>query len=479
MKTAWVTLGRNGDILNILPLVFHDFTSGNQPTVIVSKPYAGLLEGVTYAECYPWEGDYSRLKAAVDFARTKWQRVYFPQVYSLDGLHSTITTDSFIREMWRSVGMLDHWGKIPLVFDNRNPDREADLFGEFDPKWKPLLLVSTSGDSSPFPHRAILDGILKQVEDLYQIIDISNFRATRFYDLLGLYESAEWLIATDSGPLHLAQAVPGLKVVALVTNTPTPWHGSARRPNHAAWIRYPEFPQWAPSLVPMLRGTPRESKMVHVWNDYDRNDSGNIRRHSVAKQSWQSEYKSGLWIPCGVHVQEFARNAQAIGDPRNAPFVVDLINAAAAKAQMEDIIVLTNDDTVFIHDMSARVYDQVKRDQSAWATRWEFRRIATQPIRATIKVARAWRHVGADLFAFTRAWWEKHGAEMPDMLLSYEAWDLVLRKLITATGGKEIVEICAHETHTPFWTQHRECPGSLHNRELAGKWLTARGLTWD
>ena len=53
-----------------------------------------------------------------------------------------------------------------------------------------------------------------------RIVDLCDVRASRIYDLLGLFERASLLITGDTYALHLATAVPRLPVIALVNDNP-------------------------------------------------------------------------------------------------------------------------------------------------------------------------------------------------------------------------------------------------------------------
>ena len=70
---------------------------------------------------------------------------------------------------------------------------------------------------------------------------------------------------------------------------------------------------------------------------------------------------------------------------------------------------------------------------------------------------------------------------IPDFLISFEAWDMVLKRLILRTGGVEVENTCYHEMHLPYWhtPQNRECTGNLYNRELTRLWLAKHQIAWN
>jgi hypothetical protein len=161
-------------------------------------------------------------------------------------------------------------------------------------------------------------------------------------------------------------------------------------------------------------------------------------------------------------------------DPRTLPFLRDLLDYTAKRAGPSDLVVFTNDDVVFAPGLTDSLYHV---EHCAWASRHEFTRLPMLPTCLDIIVAR--KHCGCDLFALTPRWWRLNRDSMPDMVLGCEAYDLVLRKLMAATGGVELHAALAHEEHASWWLTHRGDPAAFHNRQLASEWLAKRGLSWD
>lgn len=476
MRNCFITLGRFGDILNAVPLVHQDYLEGNKPMLVVSKPYAEIGESLSYCDVVEFPGDYSKpFEAARLMEATKWfDNILIPQCY---GTKHDFQCSSFAEEAWRLVGKHHLWGKLPLVIDRRNQAREDELLLRVGNRNKPMILVATHGLSSPFRYKDELLNILKPFKDKYDFIDLSGFRAERFCDLLALYERAFCLISVDTGTLHLAQACPNLSVIALVTHSPTPWHGAPQRPNHVLRIRYNEFPARIGEIANLLSNPIRFSqpKLVHVWNDYNRGGD-NQRRFLNAQRSWLREYERAGWQPCPISDREFDRNSYTLcGDPRAVPLVTDLINKASELCELNDLIVLTNDDTVFVTGISERILEEGK-EGPFWGSRYEHKKITHDITPASIRVG-AYKHCGADIFVFRKSWWLEHRNKIPDMILSFEAWDLVLRMLIDETGGRSVDGLVAHEIHNPFWhdAKNRECAANLFNRNAARKFFSTRG----
>lgn len=254
----WLLAGRHGDLLIGLPMMHAEFlATGQKQQLVVSAEYANTVSGCSYLEPIIWDGAWNDLGRAHKYALTLSKNVRVCQVAGPKHVLDKIVyggkfdrqTDSFECEMYRVSGAMQLWPKnLPLMFDKRDKTRERWLLQEVfnDLHWKkkeqPLILVSTSGFSSPFQYTELLWDLIGMKLKGYNVVDISNLKAERIYDLLGLYEKAHCLIATDSAPLHLAQALH-LPVCALIADTPTLWHGSAWRPNHISYVRYSNFPR--------------------------------------------------------------------------------------------------------------------------------------------------------------------------------------------------------------------------------------------
>lgn len=491
MRVCIVNLGAFGDICAVgLPIAFHEFQQGNHVTFIIAKEFASLLDGVTYVEREIWDGHYSEPLKAAEWAEKsgRFDSVLVSQCY---GSPVERQTDSFCKESWRLVGKLHLWGKIPLVFDNRDRVRENALSNSTAieqvgfvriVRTKPLLLVCHSGNSSPFPNRIELLDLLDKLQERFSVLDISDLRCDHFYDLLGLYDIAACLVATDSGPLHLTNAVPTLPVIALVTDSPDAWHGSPAQPNHVLRIRYSQFNTKSAqeailrTLMDIAEKKKPERRLIHVWNDYNYRQHDAQHRHEIAKASWEQEYKKGRWIPFPVFDAQLSRNANSVGEAKPLPFVNDLINLACDQAQPDDLIVLTNDDTIFVDGLTERL---LNANPPFWSSRWEHAKVKG-PLNADSIRRNSWKHVGADIFVFTKRWWMEHGSEFPDMLVAREAWDLVLRTLIDRRGGHEEDALCAHIIHDPEWhsPEQRECVGNLFNRNAAREFFKSQGMPW-
>lgn len=484
-RVAIICLGAYGDCCNALPLALHEFRLDNNVTFYISQEFASLLDGVTYCAREIWPGHYSECLQAAEHAERsgKYDRIMVVQCY---GSSIERNTDSFCREAWSAVGKLHLWGKLPLVFDNRTPKALPVKCNPeiLDTRNLPILIVCHSGKSSPFPFRKELLQLIEPLKEKFHIWDLSDIRMQHFYDLIDAFEVAACAILTDSGPLHLANAVPKLPVVALITDSPDMWHGSPRQPNHIARIRYRDFVTLhgqsavlAAVLSTVDSVAQKDVALFHVWNDYDRDDGGNLHRHTLAKQTWSKTYATNPnWVPYPVHIKMLNRSSREIGENRFTPYVKDAINLAASEARPEDILVFTNDDSLMLERFTEIILENVPKHGAIWCPRWELPPASEQKWGNP----HGYKHCGADVFAFTKKWWSENEPNFPDHLISFEAWDLNLRMLIDMTGGIQVERAVAHYIHDPVWhsPEHREGVGNLHNRKLFQQWLAQRNLRW-
>lgn len=475
---AFLLLGRLGDLTTVLPAVYAEHkATGQRVPVVVAKAFAGLLDGCSYAEPVVWDGPFERVIEAKGWAQRKLvqHQLIDCSVYG-HGVNPSHDMWSFTREIWRLSKCSVPYEQAELVFDRRDEAREKAFF-EATPA-RPFVLFAGAGTSSPFAEGpALLAALTEKLPD-YAVVDISNVRAERPYDLLYLYERATALIATDSFPLHLAQAVPGLNTVALITDGPTTWHRSAWRPNHRLRVLYSEALRRIDDIVAAVR-EPKVPTLHFVTTQAANPDAVTKARLGRAHDSRTQEFRNGPWRTFGFAPE---RTAADIKD-RPLPYVRDMIEQATSFASANDIIVLCNADIGFTDGLTGRVLEAVSRHGCAYAHRWDFYGAALsrrQPrYEGDLKQAR-W-YAGSDFFAFSVAWWKKHGDLFPDMIWGREAWDMILRNLMKKTAGTEaeIQNAIWHERHNSEWERNGRLPGNEHNRRLAGLWLARHGGNWN
>lgn len=436
-----IQLGKLGDVLNVLPILWADAQAGQRATLMIHRQYEGILDGVSYCDRLVWDGNPNDINGAIAEAQKHSQDVRccqivgdpqaVKQLYERSGTPGA-STESFQKESWRVCGRLALWkDQPPLVFDQRNREREKELLGRVgSSRNKKYLLVAVDSKTSPFPYKALLWEMLRlKFKTGYIIVDLAEYQAERIYDLLGLYEKAWALIACDSALLHLANAVRTLPVVALAQDKPTLWHGSSWRPQFISYIRYGDFPDRA---VDMLRALDQlhqigcyftqhnGQSIVHAYHEYDR------ERGVVPHNTWELEYLNGSWIRTPSEYGVFGKDSlRRLKDDKRVPFVKDVIRMASMRARDNDLICLTRHDTCVRPGLTKKI-------------------LAQHPCfshRMTVDGDIMFHHPAIDLFAFTKSWWQQHQAELPDFVMGKDnRWDRVFMELMKLHGGTEIKE---------------------------------------
>jgi hypothetical protein len=465
----FLQLGRAGDVINLLPVLEEENRNGKRPTVMVAEEFSNILEGVSYCDLLPYSGDYTLLAPAIGFAHNLEPKVRVSQIWGRDYDHPDKRMN-FQRASWGRVGYAGRWEQIPLTFDRRNPAREGVLIDQVlhETQARPIVLVSLSGHSAPFPGAAALKAVLKQECPEFKFVDVSDVRAERIYDMLGLIDQAACLITSDSALLHLAQA-SSCPVITLVH--PNPWLASARRANHLVRMRYDSVN--VDCIKSALYSTQYDiGKLVHTYPTYKMSDD-DMRRAMIAEWSWGNEYKMHPgWTSVPVdYNNELVRNSKnTIGDDRAVPFVKDIVDHGFKIASgVDDIVVLTNSDVGFVPNMTTPLRRLVAAKGAAYGYRMDF----SDPIEFPLtrhETLRGKFTGGLDIFAFSRQWWEANRAEAPDMVMGSTRWDLVYRDLIKKRGGGELHGAIFHELHGSYWKVNPYTKGNIHNSAIADAW---------
>lgn len=438
MSRCYIQLSRTGDILGILPMLHLDYLKGERASLMVAKEYAPLLDGVSYVDPIVYDGPPHEIDKAVAQARALGHEVVCTQVngpadmvrvhtYETQGMEKALTTN-FQKEQWRVAGRLEEWHTAPaLLFDQRDAAREKALFERYMVQGDPrrYVLVSVSGNSSPFPYSELLLRLLEMWKaPKVTVIDISQVRAERFYDMLALYENANTLIATDSAPLHLAQACPTLPVFALTQDKPILWNGAPWRANHYFHCRYSDFPVRACEMIDKLteigppnRRVKKRPVVVHVWNEY---------KGPVRDKVWT--YVKTRWSEMPVEKGACGRDSEnQLGDKKRNPYLRDVLKMAFLRAQEGDFICVTRSDTA-----AGDVFATITAQRACFANRID-----------RTDAGEMWSPV-VDLFCATKEWWLLKYEEIPDLVMGGDHyWSEVLWGMFFKAGAKDVTG-CVH-----------------------------------
>lgn len=425
-----IQLGRAGDIINVLPLAYSLSRKLGRINWVVSMEHADILEGVSYVNPILWNGNQDTLPAAIRFYGNTAPLV----TQAFLNPDSRRLTSSFALEQWRYAGALDERDKWPLLFDQRNPEREAALVASVlsrrNPD-RPLVLVATTSISTPYRHANKLLATIRGLD--VDVIDMNDVRAHRIYDLLALYDAADCLVTVDTMHLHLARA-SHCPVVALLNDG---WRGAVPTPQTVAHWRYAELGDDLLEVVAAVEGqlSRKVSSLATVIHTYPQ---AHTDRHFKAM---------------ATHPPDAIR---AVFNHR--PKVKEML-ALGLKAG-KDSVAFTNDDTGFLPDTAARIMAHVEKFDFGCSRR---------PPEPEV-------HCGREIFFFKSDWLKAHWDEVPECYWTVQKPDLLLLRWMRRLRGTETtwanltldfapVEIpsglITHEPHPSHW----DCDAVIHSVE--------------
>lgn len=247
-----VCMGSYGDLCIILPYAYAEFKrTGEKLTIIVAQNYADMLDGVSYVNrvVYPesWKRglDLANTRKAVDWVKGQADRTPITWVNPVEAFGERKNSGhNFVDEMWKTLGAPDGWKNAPLVFDQRDDHRELVLAGDARCQFDRLnnqspVLVALKGVASPFPECDDLMAMIKSIPGV-NVVNLSEIKADKPYDLLGLMDRAQLLIASDSMPLHLS-AASKVPVIALSRDLPSHWNGTPWHRRYELHVRYSQY----------------------------------------------------------------------------------------------------------------------------------------------------------------------------------------------------------------------------------------------
>lgn len=442
----FVSLRRAGDIISLLPALHRiALRDGTNPNLVVHRDFMPILDGVTYINGIPWAEDWENpLEAA------KQHKAVNAQVFG-KGIKTNTASGNFVYDAWGLIG--ERWNRHrPLVFDNRNLDREEALAQRVFLNSKPKILLKLSGNSSPFAGADFVrQSVYRLFGDMAEIVNLDEVVGERIYDLLGLMDRAACLVSIDTVTLHLAHASK-CPVIAFTNGNgfgATPPRGNCilRIPYTAVQARWQEVNKLVTAtLAPKFTN----DNIVLVYSDFVPKDPEIAKRNALAASTW-------CWLKARHLAFKAIRTSKSIGDTKNVPFVRDMIEKAFQTGS-EGIAVLTNNDIAFDRRLQGAIVDACKKYGCYWAYRTERYGGPTDN--------------GADVFAMTRHWWKVHQHLLPDFLLGYWHWDSTLNRIMIWSGCHEQARLYYHVPHVSTdSTQRTKDKGTKHNEDLAWKWL--------
>lgn len=254
--TCYLQLSKFGDVLGILPIVYHAAqTQKDQIVLMVSRQYASILDRVDYAKPFIYDGEWDDLEGALKLAKQNFDTVIVTQTY---GRKFPIQhrRSSFQLEAYHRAGALHLWDQLPLVI-KRDRSKELALLERLGAGLGRFVLFADHSQSSPFLSK---DELFDMVQDWLnqqaiprKLVRLSEIRLPHLCDFLALYDAADAIIAVESAHLHLT-AASKTPVLALTTDKPTPWHGAAFSKRFAWYARYSEFTSRKVEFMECLEG---------------------------------------------------------------------------------------------------------------------------------------------------------------------------------------------------------------------------------
>ncbi|HUD74042.1 MAG TPA: glycosyltransferase [Terracidiphilus sp.] len=507
-----VELGRYGDIVNILPILLHIHNEFGTPTLMVSREFADLLDGVSYVIPRIVDLRNDQLAEALKIARKEYKHVLCAQIWGGPNYPQERLCPSYNMESWRMCGFLHKftdWTWRP-VFDRRDKEREAALVAKLTVPGRPMLLLNvTHSVSSPFPQGALLlTAIQEALGAEFNIVNLGGLKLHRIYDLLGLMDAAACLVSVDSAHLHLAAAT-NVPVFALVNDTP--WLATVTRGHYAGGFTYNRVMKDSSDLITdlLIRASdatsssptvyrahrhespmsPPARRIFHCVERHQDKSRSEQNRKGIAQKSWEKLYEQGV-VPCPLDEKDYPRTAMSIGEQRNLPYLKDVLANGLNMAGPDDIILFTNDDNVLHPQLPEMLQYHVSLYECCCGQRCEFRGAPMPPMRQPPNdFAQAGQsHMGRDMLAFTKRWLQAHWDELPDFILGASDWDLSLAAIIRnhfgiKTTRQNLEDVLfpaeiplgyvSHSFHQPRWNAPgyvNSAPSQIWNRTLFKKW---------
>ena len=237
-------------------------------------------------------------------------------------------------------------------------------------------------------------------------------------------------------------------------------------------------------------------QFIHVVERHQQRDLDSERRVNNAVNSWTYHYSNGMKA-CHVWEGFYQRAAdEELGDPRHLPYLKDLLSTGLTMSeQPDDIIVLTNDDTVLHRGAVDAMTRMLKNVDAISSFRMNFKEEHMPALDTPVGKIRQWGEAchGRDLFAFRAEWLRRNWQAIPDFCLGEVEWDLALAALVRIAAERETTKnnfgvqepLCElergfvmHEIHTRNWAskEFSDAPAKRHNNQLFSEFMADNGL---
>lgn len=238
--------------------------------------------------------------------------------------------------------------------------------------------------------------------------------------------------------------------------------------------------------------SPGQRTIWHVVQRFHQRDADAQRRVRYAFESWVNIYGQDFRP---LHLWEFSRTSEVIGDERKLPYLRDVLKLGMRRAKSNDALMLTNDDTVLHPEILGRVKETLEKIPAFCSFRVNYPKGKPPNFMMPIsRLATLDDDIGRDVFVFEKWWLLSHMCDIPDFLLGELEWDLMLALLIRKSyglkaSGKTIGRVepaCElpkgyvwHERHERAWIKSGfNNPSKQHNWKLSAAWCENNGIEY-
>lgn len=262
--TAFLNLGKYGDIISSLPIAYHRFKqTGIKPVFITSRQFGDILFRAPYVQGEFFDGGWYDLEAALKQAKKKYSKVVCLQTFGKEfPIHQY--QHSFQLEQYDRAGVLDLWDKLPLIMEE---DSEASRAMMKSVNGSRFVLFGDHSQSSPFLQKDELFDMVQDYLNLQspyrKLVRMSQMKMPSLCDFIPLYNRADAIIAVDSAHLHLSKTSK-TPVLALATDKPTRWHGASWSKRFSFYCRYGEFDSRKHELIQALDGVLNGARKLEI-----------------------------------------------------------------------------------------------------------------------------------------------------------------------------------------------------------------------
>lgn len=244
---VFITLAKHGDQLAHLPIIHHWFKQNKRkPTMMVSRQYSSILRRVPYVEPMIYEGDWSDLSGALKLAKQKFNDVTVLSTFG-NGFPIQHRTSSFVLDAYDRAGCLHLWDTLKLELERRTQPEILKQYPRI-----PTILLADHSQSSPFLQKHQLYDLLVNEFPNHVIVRLQEYKFPHIVDCLSWYDKAAAVVCVESAHLHLTAATK-TPVVALATDKPTRWNGSAWSKRFAFYCRYSEFDERKEEMIEAMK----------------------------------------------------------------------------------------------------------------------------------------------------------------------------------------------------------------------------------